>query len=324
MIALHPQDWARVVGDDLVDYVRHGGALVRFLVGETSHDFLLAQEVLRERAAEDNLAFFEVNGGRARLHWANDLLQAVASQLDWRKIMTSFLFDALAHNDYEVPADRSRFALHEVAKLNGVASAELVPILNGHIRTRIKEDKRLTRDVRFALWAMATETMTGTQDGRAIDVTHRWLTSAQLRIKELRDFGIVQKIGRHNARSVLRSVLAWLPASGARASIVYVDARNLAQVRRSYDGGIAYTRPALTEAYEVMREFIDDTDDLHNALIVFAMHEEFPSVDPKGRGMGAYQALQFRVSHFAEANLPNPLANLVFLSTDAERRTFLR
>ena len=72
-----------------------------------------------------------------------------------------------------------------------------------------------------------------------------------------------------------------------------------------------------------MREFIDETDDMSHVLLVFAMPREFLSVDPRGRGMGAYQALQFRVSSFP-ATVPNPLSNMVLLDAHAERRRFQR
>jgi hypothetical protein len=322
MIPLHPQDWARIVGDDLVEFIGLGGALVRFVVAETSHEATLIREVLRERTAEEDLHFFEVNGACSRLHFANDLLAAVAEQLDLRTVITSFLHAALADTRYSTPADTSPFSLHNIARTNDVEPADIAPILNQRIRARIIEDKRLVRDLRFALWAMATEVMQGKQASAATDVTARWLTGDSLRIKELREFGIVQKIDRYNARSVLRSLFTWLPASGSRGSIVYVDAICLANARRGRRSDIFYSRPALADAYEVMREFIDDTDEMHNVMIVFNMAEEFLSVDPSGRGMGAYQALQQRVTSFAEATLPNPLANLVLLSADADRRRF--
>lgn len=322
MIPLHPQDWARVVGDDLIEFIDLGGALVRFVVTETSHETTLIRELLRELAVGEDLHFFEVDGARSRLHFANDLLGAVAEQLDLRTVTTSFLHTALADTRYSTPVDTSSFSVQNIARANGVQPAEIVPIINQRIRSRIIEDKRLVRDLRFGLWAMATEMMLGAQAGAAIDVTTRWLTGASLLIKDLREFGIVQKIDRYNARSVLHSLFTWLPASGSRGAIVYVDAVSLTNARRGRRGDIFYTRPALSDAYEVMREFIDDTDEMHNVMIVFNMSEEFLSVDPSGRGMGAYQALQHRVTTFSEATLPNPLANLVLLSVDADRHRF--
>ena len=103
---------------------------------------------------------------------------------------------------------------------------------------------------------------------------------------------------------------------------MFVDATRLAEPRNLRDGTLYYTRAALSDTYEVMREFIDDTDDMSHVLLVYSMPPEFLSVEPRGRGMGAYQALQFRVNGFPDATHPNPLSNLVVLRERAQRRSF--
>jgi hypothetical protein len=322
MIPLHPDDWAAVMGDDLADYIGGGGALVRFIVGDSPIDIGHARRSLQALAAESKLHFFDVDGSRTRLHFPNDLLAAIAGQIDFRELMISFLLQAVVDEGYDVPPNARDFVVRDIATMNDIVPKDVHAIINARIRSRIMQQRHLVRDVRKALWAIARDVMEGRPPGAHGDVPKRWLQGQISSIRELREFGIVQKVNRYNARGILRSILSWLPASEWNGSIVFVNALQLEAARNMRDGRVHYTRAALSDTYEVMREFIDDTDDMSHVLLVFAMPYEFLSVDPRGRGMGAYQALQFRVSSFSEATLPNPLANLVLLREREGRRAF--
>jgi hypothetical protein len=322
VIALHPDDWAEVIGQDLADFIGAGGAMVRFVVGDTVTDLAHARRSLKMLAEESKLHFFDVNGSQARLHHPNEILAAVADQIDFQRLMTSFLLQAVIAEGYEVPPGATDFILDDVANLNDILPKQVSELIKARIRSGIMRDRRLVRDMRYALWAIAREVLRGVPSNSIGDVPKRWLTGQVSSIKELRDFGIVQKVNRYNARGLLRSLLTWLPTSEWNGSIIFINGLRLAESRNPHDGKVHYTRAALTDVYEVMREFIDETDDMSHLLLVFAMPEGFLSIDPRGRGMGAYQALQFRVSNFSDAKLPNPLSNMVLLSVGAERRAF--
>lgn len=322
MIPLHPDDWTKVIGQDLAEFVGSGGAMVRFMVCEHPSDLAYARRSLESLAEGSKLHFFQVDGSRTRLHYPNEILAAVAEQIDFHRLMSSFLFQAVIDEGYEIPAGAEDFVIREIAGMNEVLPKDVRGVINARIRSDIMRDRRLVRDVRYALWATARDVLHGAPSRVVGDIPKRWLASQVPSIRELRDFGIVQKVNRYNARGLLRSLLTWLPASQWNGSIVFVDAMRLAEPRNLRDGTTYYTRAALSDVYEVMREFIDETDDMSHVLMVFAMPSDFQSIDPRGRGMGAYQALQFRVTSFAEATLPNPLSNMVLLSKGAQRRSF--
>jgi hypothetical protein len=322
MIALHPDDWAEVIGKDLAEFVGAGGAMVRFAVGETATDLAATRRSLKTLAEESQLHFFDVDGSTTRLQYPNEILAAVAEQIDFHRLMTSFLFQAIIDEGYEVPSSAQDFVLRDIATLNEILPKDVHQVINARIKSGIMRDRRLVRDVRYALWAIAREVLRGVPSELTGDVPKRWLRGQVSSIRELRDFGIVQKVTRYNARGLLRSILTWLPASQWNGSIVFVNGVRLAEARNPRDGKLHYSRLALSDVYEVMREFIDETDDMSHVLLVFAMPRDFLSIDPRGRGMGAYQALQFRVTGFAEATLPNPLSNMVLLSREAQRRSF--
>ncbi|MDO3634453.1 hypothetical protein [Mycolicibacterium arseniciresistens] len=322
MIALHPDDWTSVIGADLPEFLGAGGALVRFIVGDSAADIGHARRALVDLADSSRLHFFDVDGSRTRLQYPNDILRSIAEQIDFRQVMTSFLHQAVIDEGYEVPPGSQQFSMQSIAAMNDVVPRNIREIINARIRSGIMRDRRLVRDVRYALWAIAGDVLNGRLVGDEGGVPERWLRSQITSVRELRDFGIVQKVTRYNARGLIRSILTWLPTSGWNGSIVFVNALQVAHAKNLRDGKVYYTRAALSDVYEVMREFIDETDDMSGVLLVFAMPRDFLSIDPRGRGMGIYQALQFRVSSFPETTMPNPLSNMVLLSNSGQRRVF--
>jgi len=326
MATLRPQDWVRIAEDEQLPFVAAGGALVRFIVGDSEGEIDPARRWIREMAGEQGFLYAEVDGSQYRLHLPNEILQAITTQLDLRALITNFVLQTVIREGYEVPSGAEKFVLSDVARLNDILEIGVLQLVKRRVRKDILSDSRLMRDFKYSILAMVDDVVEGSDLAPSIDLTKRWLAGDVPRIRELRNAGIVQKVNRYNARGLLRSLLSWVPSTGYRGSIVVIDATALKDATHHYGyrARFAYTRRALTDAYEVMREFIDETDEMHHAVIVFGMPVEFLSIDPSGRGMGAYQALEFRVSGFEEARLPNPLANLVQLSIFAPTQGLYR
>jgi hypothetical protein len=82
---------------------------------------------------------------------------------------------------------------------------------------------------------------------------------------------------------------------------------------------VNYAKASLLDAYEVLREFVDATDDLENFLMVVAAPMSFLDTNTKGRGLGRYPALYNRVyDEVRDRNLTNPLSALVRVGTPIE------
>jgi hypothetical protein len=67
------------------------------------------------------------------------------------------------------------------------------------------------------------------------------------------------------------------------------------------------------DAYEVLRQFIDDTDEMEGLLVVILAPKEFLNDDK--RGLDCYSALKLRIwDEVRDRHRPNPLASLVRVS----------
>ena len=94
-----------------------------------------------------------------------------------------------------------------------------------------------------------------------------------------------------------------------------IDISRISVVRNPKDERLHYSKAGVLDAYELLRQFIDGTDRLENCLIVVVPHPDFLDEDILGRGIGAYEALKFRVyDEVRDRILVNPMASLVRLT----------
>src|ERR1022692_1664451 len=81
--------------------------------------------------------------------------------------------------------------------------------------------------------------------------------------------------------------------------------------------GFYYSKAAVLDAYEVLRQFIDATDELRGVLFVAVMPPEL--MTDEARGLPAYSALQLRVAdEVRDRRRANPFAALVRLEVRLE------
>ncbi len=116
-------------------------------------------------------------------------------------------------------------------------------------------------------------------------------------------------------------MLHWLRLAGYPGLLLVLDTARLTVPRNPKDGKTYYTKAAVLDAYEVLRQFIDATDRLHGCLIVVVPDVDFLEEEqtPRSRGIGQYEALKFRViDEIRDRRLTNPMASLIRLSSVAQ------
>jgi hypothetical protein len=255
----------------------------------------------------------EVDGAHVRLQLPQEILRSVALQIDWTAASMGFVKRVAVHEGLLVPdLDVPDFFVARLAELNDMDEAELSTTLKRQVRNRIKANRALVRDVCVALSELCLAMLRPPADG---DETRycvtQWLTSGAIGLWSLRRVGIFHRVGRQNARGVLRSVLTWLGEWYRPGTLVLIDARQLTKVSRANDTELRYSRLALLDAYEVLREFIDDSSQLHHTLLIVAAADEFLELAPTSRGLGAYDALRYRVYDEVRTSVANPSSVLV-------------
>lgn len=317
--SMQDNDWLTTLRKEyLQDFVQNGGAAVKFVVPQDglSHNVLLQK--LRQSAEESDYLFVSVDAATTRVHMIDRLFHTVARQVDWDDLAYTFLRSVLESRQYYLPDDRKDFSLAQLASLNSQDLGEMRRVINNMLGgNSLFRDYAMTQEFRIAMLRLCQTQLDPQEvsEGMATSVKE-WLRGELRLISALRSASIFQKIGRHNGRHMLFSLSHWLHLTGKAGLFLTLDISQFLEARRARepDGAIYYSKPAVMDGYEVLRQFIDGTDEMEFCLIVVVAPPGFLTIDDP-RGLMSYEALWFRIwDEVRDRQRPNPLSSLVRLS----------
>ena len=297
----------------LAGYVASGGAAVKFVVPEDDGAAAGFLAGLARAAAQAGFAVATVDAAETRVHLLEQVFFDVAHQIDWDGLAVTAAVRAAAAAGYPPPAGEAP-AIEALSAYHGVDQRELKRDLDRALQALVQRDYTMVSEFRTAMLRLCQAQL---HSGQVSDVEHgavlEWLRGDLRQISALRSALIFRRIGRHNARQLLFSLAQWLAANDRAGLALVLDIRRLGFARRPSPEerhGHYYTKPALLDVYEVLRQLVDNTDEMsHLAVVVVAS----PGLltDPV-RGLDAYQALKLRVfDEVRDAARDNPLSSLV-------------
>ena len=145
-----------------------------------------------------------------------------------------------------------------------------------------------------------------------------WLTgSSQTRLAEVRRLGLSpSKITKYNARHMLRSLLAVHRLAGKPGILVTVDDMDILAGKGALDT-IRYTKLKREDAYECIRELIDEIDTLQHIMFIFAFDRRL--IDDELTGLKSYQALWMRIQNEIVSDMFNLFTDIIDLDSLGKR-----
>lgn len=140
-----------------------------------------------------------------------------------------------------------------------------------------------------------------------------WLRGELRLISALKKALIFQKIGRHNARNMLSSLAHWLHLCGRNGLVLVLDISQYTQDRpKEHHDSLYYSTAAVLDCYEVLRQFIDGTDESDHCFVTVLAPPRFLDESDKKRSAAAYDALKLRIWDEVHDRVHvNPLASLI-------------
>lgn len=316
----------------LAGYLRSGGAAVRFVVvGDDDvsgrwHDGLAAVT-----AAEGYLRV-PVDAAETKVHMIDQLYAAVARSVDWDALVRRSV--AAAWDDIGLPPPSrdeaagggpgGGLSVATVAAHHDVDVREAARSIRRQLETALLRDTGLAREFRVAVLRLCqAELDTGDVTDEEQAAVRAWLLVQPVGLRALKSASLYGRVGRHNARAMLVSLAAWMQRTAGTGLVVDLDLTRLAVARRppvEERTGTYYTKATILDAYEVLRQLVDMTDQLRGVLVAVALPPELVTDD--ARGLPAYSALQLRiVDEVRDRRRANPFAALVRLETRLEVTT---
>jgi transposase-like protein len=313
-------DYARFLAEDyLAEYLPAGGGSVKVVVVGDADVANRFEGELRAAAATVSCHVASVSAESTRVHMIDQLFFSLARQIDWDQVAAAVV--AAAYDAIAFPVTDDRLAVAEVARAYDIDARELYRSVRRQLERSLLHDNTLPRELRRALLRLAQAHLgEGDASPEEAQVVRDWLVGEPVALRDLREVLIHGRIGRHNARDLLTSVGGLLQRAGHRGLVIYLDLTRLAESRRPAvpeRTGIYYTKMAVLDTYELLRQLIDGTDDLVGVIVVAVVPPEL--VTDENRGLPSYAPLQLRVAdEVRDRRRANPYASLVRLEVRLE------
>ena len=312
-------EWTTFLAQEyLAGYLPAGGAAVKVAVAGSADTASRLVRALGAAADTAGCLFVSASAADVRLSQVDALFFAVARELDWDALAVALVrraYDAIAF-----PAGDG-VTVAEVAAEHDVDARELYRSVRRQLEQTLLGDPALARELRRAVLRL-TQSQLGAADLQSDerDAVVAWLRGEPTSLARLRPLLISARIGRSNARPMLVSLARLLLAAGWNGLVLHLDGARLAEARRppvEQRHGVYYSKAAVLDAFEVLRQLIDATDELRGVLVVAVLPPEL--ITDEGRGLPAYTALQLRVAdEVRDRRRANPFAALVRLEVRLE------
>jgi hypothetical protein len=314
-MAVPAHEWLELIEREyLTDYIVAGGAAVKFAIGD-AHQLEIVARVLQLLSERHGLAYVAIDAATTRLHMIQDVFFAIARAFDWDAMAQCFVESLFERTGYEWPRPGEAVPIQDVAERNRLDVTLLRREFRQWLTAEVMQDTEMTQDFRIGMTQLCLQRLEpeDAQLGITTPVL-QWLRGELRRVGALKQTFITARITRHNARAMLRSLCRWLRLCGQQGLCATLDIRWLGTPGAAIGDGIRYSPGAVLDAFEVLRQVIDDSEHFGGLLLVVLADQSLIGDDTK-RSLNAYLALKMRIwSDVRPEGRDNPLAPLVVLA----------
>jgi hypothetical protein len=272
-----------------------------------------------DRARDLGFLTATIDASQVKIGSIEKVLGSISAQIDLYDLIDRLIVNLMADQHWVAPAPGPEPLAERLATSNGIDAESLALMARPALVQKIFRSDQIAQDMRSAILGLANERLIGGESMvTAFSTIGEWLTGNLTKISSVRRYQIHSKVNRGNARFLFESLLQVIKLAGIPGMVVTVDISRFLNSEKQPDQ-ISYAKASLLDAYEVLREFVDATDDLEHFLMVVAAPMSFLDTNTKGRGLGRYPALYNRVyDEVRDRNLTNPLSALVRVGTPIE------
>ena len=304
-------EWLSVIEREyLTGFVPAGGASVKIALLEDA-GIAPATDRLLGLGRTHGMLTVAIEAPHTRVHLMHELFFAIARALPWDGLVQRYLERVFAANAYAWPRLGERMGMAALAASFGVAAGLLARQRDQWLTADLWEDRRLAQDFRAAMLYLCLSHLE--PEGEESGPVLAWLQGVKVPAGQLRSADISVRISRTNARAMLVSLCHFLRKAAVAGLLVVLDVRQLSRVSVG-EGELRYSPAAVMDGFEVLREVIDDAEQLPGLFVAVLGAPELATGDPR-RTLSQYAALQMRVwPDVRPGDRQNPVAPLVWLA----------
>lgn len=301
----------------LSEFIASGGSAFKLLLTGSDEQTATAFGRIRSLAERHGYLYVEVSAAKTRVDRIQDVFFAISREIDWNALMEQDGKDFLKRKDLRMPENVSLSDTEAIAEFNGITQDELHTELRRLTKQEITKDREMCKEFRTAMaWLRSAQFFPRNVTPSDSEVLISWLCGEKVSIAALRGLQIYSKIDRPNARDMLKALTYWLGKSNGKGMVLGLNLSALLKVRSRGTMGesaeVYYTKERFLDACEVLREFIDDMDEMTHCLICAVAPYNFETGGE--RSLSNYNALNGRlINEVHDRERPNLLAAMVRL-----------
>ena len=296
----------------LEEFIAAGGSKIKFFTGKEGSGKSYALKMI----AQDGKENYQVCSFSANNVYLNDFSLVYAEII--RSIdLLACLKDCAKQIALQVSVNAKDIPENRTAVDYLTSTGEMSVILRGEMRNFLNDFflKNSRMDNSFAqVCALITASLLGLfpLDEESIALLTGWMNAKkEVKAASLKPLGVSPvRITKYNARHMLRSLCELIRLSGKKGILVLVDDLDI-MMSKTGSGTIKYTKMKRDDAYESIRQLIDDIDTMHNIMFVFAFDRDM--IDDERYGLKSYQALWMRIQNEIESNRFNCFTDIADL-----------
>lgn len=296
----------------LADFIAQGGAKLKMLIGTpgTGKSHLLSRSA--SLARDEGYLVAELEGFGTRLFPIDRLYGAIVRAVGMDSLIDRYALKALADLGLSAEQLTGRGPYLDRAVQSGLG---LEMTLRRSFHERV--DGLLRERSLDPTFAGAVAQAVGHRLGVfhlsdvEQDALRRWFLAEKVKLSELKSLQLYERPDRYTSRDYLRSLAAFGRLAGATGLVVCIDNMETIAHRSPATGRQRYTRAQRDEAFETVRQLIDDVDRSVATLFLFAARREF--LEDEKAGISSYEALRLRLLQEVRAERFNPYADIVDL-----------
>ena len=279
------------------EYISSGGSKIKFVTGKAGSGKTHFLKIISASAEKQGFVTVHFSAKDIWLHDFKEIYAEIFKQSELEKCLAScakIIVNELGYDYHSIP-DTMSFADYLSSK------GEFDAIVKREIRNQLREMflKNPLIDNNFAI---ACSLLVGGMLGHPIlesansELLLLWLAgNKDIKLTALRNLGLSPaKITKYNARHMLRSLVEVQKLAKSPGIIITIDNTDILLSSTSFDT-IRYTKMKREDAYESIRELIDEIDTLSGVMFFFAFDRQL--IDHELSGIKSYQALWLRVQN---------------------------
>ena len=299
-------------------YIPSGGSKIKFVTGRPGSGKTHFLHVMRYTAAELGYLTAHFSAKQVWLHDFREIYLTILGQCGIEEVLDGCakrIVEGMGYDPAAIPEGRTFLDyLSEAGEADAIAKTEI----RGALREMFIKNPVLDNN-----FALCCSLLTGGILGYPVlepqnrELLLGWLYGDKtVKLSQLRALGLSpSRITRYNARHLLRSLAETAHLGGYPGILVEIDDME-ALLCRSTSEPIHYAKVRREDAYESIRQLIDDIDSMRYLMFFLSFDREL--LDHESYGVKSYQALWFRIQNEVVSTRFNRFADIVDLDRFAD------